>query len=140
MKFIVGFVAGLLLTLTPDLIKIYDDHVMDQYQNEGCKDLPDEKKCHFNHNKWYDRYVEENPTLNKFNSYIILGEGPLYWIVTGRCSNRIFHNPSASKDSGKITMRNYFFSRCSNYMKDISDLIFQDGDKEQPFDPDMGTF
>lgn len=134
-----GIVLGISLTITPDLISIYDNYISNAYKAVGCKGL-EPNQCFFNQNGWYDKYSTENPTLSKISKYFILGEGPLYYVLTGRCSNKIHYNPSATNGSGKMTRRNYFFSRCSRFMNDISDVIYQDADKEQDFDPNQGTF
>lgn len=139
LKYLSVFLLGVLITQTPDLVYIYGQSVESKYQKSECADKGIGKnECHFN--VYHDKFVQENPKLDRIKTYLILGQGPAYWVLTGRCSNKIFYNPSATKDSGKITMRNYFFSRCSRLMIMASDLIFQDADQKQPFKYGQGTF
>lgn len=126
---LLAFLLGLVVANLPDLIDVYSDFVISKYQKSECVDKgkgPDQ--CSFF--DYYDKYKVDHKTLEKITGYFQLGQGPAYWVLSGRCSNKIFHNPSAApKDSGKITMRQYFWSRCSDAMKDASDLIFRDADK-----------
>lgn len=121
----------MLVTQIPDFIGLYADHTMHRYVDKYCtKEQRNAEKCYFG--MYYDPYVREHKTLNKMSSYFLMGYGPLYWALSGRCSNQTFHNPSAApKSSGKITNRQYFFSHCSEATDALSDLIFKDGDKER---------
>lgn len=123
MKILVAFLLGLAVGLAPDLASIYVDHEIGTYRKSECWDKGVKRnECEFD--MYYDKFAAENPRLEKLSNYLILGEGPLYFVATGRCSNRIFYNPSATKESGKITNREYFWSRCSRLMNDASDLFF----------------
>jgi hypothetical protein len=119
------FLFGALFTQIPDLIGLYEDHVIHGYQDTYCakkKIGPD--KCQFY--MYFYPYVKDHPTLNKMHHYFQFSEGPLYFILSGRCSKETFHNPSAApKDTGKITNRDYFYSRCSDFNMNVSDLIFK---------------
>ena len=131
LKYLAAFLVGVLLTQIPDLISLYADHTIGKYQKMVCNDKgigPD--KCDFF--QYFPLYEAAHPTLNKIHGYLLMGEGPLYFVLSSRCSNGIFYNINASPNgSGKMTKRNYFFSRCSHLMNDISDIIFQDASKEQ---------
>jgi len=126
MKFITGFVLGALLVISPDLIMLYEERIIRLYSQKGCADLKDKTKCTWNRNNWYDKYKTDHILLNKIGNNIQLGEGPLYWILSKRCTNKIFYNISATKDSGKITNREYFSDRCSKLNIVISDFLFGD--------------
>jgi hypothetical protein len=127
---LVFILIGATATQIPDLVGLYDDHVTDTYQKKYCDDKkigPDQ--CSFD--LYFYPMQKERPKLVEFFEYFQLSEGPLYFILSGRCSNMIFHNPSAApKDTGKITNREYFFSRCSQFDQDVSDLIFGVGTKK----------
>lgn len=129
---ILFFILGLGVSQFPDLFMLYNDHVMYTYRDKTCDSKKDPESCDFF--KWYDSYVNENPTIEKIDSYFIMGEGHLYMALSGKCSNHIFHNKNASKDSGKITNRQYFFIKCSKFSIYLSDLIYRDSDKETYFD------
>ena len=125
MKYLIGFIVGVLFVISPDLASLYSDRVSYSYKKAGCEGLsPNE--CFFNKNNWYDNYTKDHPILTKIHYYFILGEGPIYWTLSGRCSKQIFYNPSATKDSGKITKREYFYDRSSKFMKEASNLIFNE--------------
>jgi hypothetical protein len=125
-KLLIGFLLGIAAAMTPDLIALYEDHIMSQYQVDGCKGV-DPNECHFNNNGWYDKFEKDHHTLSEVNSYFMLGQGPVYWVFSGRCSLKPFVNPSAVGDlSGKITNRSYFGTRCSRFMEDLSDIVFSE--------------
>lgn len=115
---------GMIFTQTPDLIGLYGDHLTHTYQKKYCFDKnvgPDE--CDFT--TYFNPYETDHPKLVKIENYFQLGQGPFYYILSRRCSNRIFHNPSAApNDTGKVTLREYFFEHCSQFDQDASDLIF----------------
>lgn len=119
-----GLFLGAILISTPDIVGLYSDHVISKYQKEFCKDKgigPDQ--CHFS--TYYDPYAKENPTLVSMDYYFQLGNGPLYYILSKRCTNRPMHNPSALGDkSGTITLREYFYTQCSKFNNDVSDLLW----------------
>src|SRR5574337_5720 len=103
--FLVAFIMGATLVQIPELFQLYDEHVLHTYQKKLC---PDRNTCHFG--TFYDPYVKDHPTLHEISDYFILGEGPLYWILSGRCSHKPFVNvDAAGKQSGKITNREYFW-------------------------------
>lgn len=124
MKYVLVFLFGFLLALTPDLIGILDDEISDGYQQIGCKGIhPD--KCEFDQNDWYQKYKNDYPNLVEASYYFQLGESGLYYALTGRCSLQTFHNPSADpKGTGKRTLRSYFGTRCSTFAIELSDLIY----------------
>jgi len=112
---ILGFLFGILVTQVPDAVGLYGDFVTNSIKPQ---------ECHFD--VFHNKFAAENPKLLKAIYYFQLGGGPLYWIGSGRCSNRTFYNPSATREfSGKITSRNYFYSQCSHFYNDVSDLFFK---------------
>lgn len=116
--------TGMLITQIPDLINLYADHVSHKYQDKYCKDKgigPDQ--CDFS--LYFYPYQKDHPKLVEMEEYFQMGNGPLYMILSGKCSTRMFHNPSAApKDTGKITLRDYFFNHCSKFDDDMDDLIY----------------
>lgn len=129
LKYALIMFCGILMAQIPDLADLYIERVEKKYVNAECSGH-DPKQCDFF--KWYPKFENDHPKLVRTLHYFQMGEGPLYWIVSGRCSNRIFNNSNASpKLAGHITNRNYFFNRCSHMMNDLSDLIFRDGDRVQ---------
>jgi hypothetical protein len=118
-----AFLSGILITQIPDLISIYADHTIGQYQKSECADKgKGPNDCYFD--DYFDKYQKENPFLDNLHSYFLLSEGTLYWVLTKRCTEDIFYNPSATKDSGKITNREYFETNCWTFRNDLSDLIW----------------
>lgn len=129
LKYLAVFLVGVLVTQIPDLICLYTDHVEDKYVRATCAGKSPEA-CDFF--EYFPKFEADHATLNKVRTYFLMGEGPVYFVLSGRCSNGLFHNSNAApKLSGKITLRNYFFSRCSHAMNAASDIIFRDADKEQ---------
>ena len=114
----------------PDLVGLYEDHVIHKYQKKLCTAKGKKpENCQFD--VYYDTYSKENPTLTKMGYYFQLGEGPLFYIVSGRCSHKIFNNVSAAgKESGKISQRQYFWTKCSQFDMDVSDFIFREKSTE----------
>jgi hypothetical protein len=120
---VIVFLLGLLVSQVPDLICIYHDHIIHKYQKSECYDKGlGPNQCHFG--MYFYKFREENPRLDSIGGYFLLGEGPLYFVLTRRCTEEIFYNPSATSSSGKITLREYFRSRCSSFMNQISDLLY----------------
>jgi hypothetical protein len=121
-KTLLILLVGMILTQIPDITGIYADWTIKKYQRQYCDDAkPNE--CDFF--KYFPPFEREHPTLRKIFDYFLLGEGSLYMIATKRCSNRIFYNANAAgKDSGKISMREYFRDKCSQFDLDASDLIW----------------
>jgi hypothetical protein len=134
LSYIIVFILGALTVQVPDLIMLYNDRVMSSYRDKTCDSKNNPESCDFF--AWYETYQNDHPKLSNLDSYFIMGEGPLYMGLSGKCSNHIFHNRNAApRDSGKITNRNYFFTHCSHLAIAISDLVYRDGDKEQDFEP-----
>lgn len=124
MKLLLGILLGIFIANIPDLTALYIDHTINGYHERICKAKGLKgQDCKFD--MYYDKFTEEHPDMAKIGYYFQLGEGPAYWVLSGRCSNQISYTPSA----GKIVAREYFWSRCSTFMKDASDLIYRDGDK-----------
>lgn len=123
-KFLIGFLLGIGLLESPDLLRIYADYEIGTYQRSECYAKgfkPND--CYFN--MYFYKYQKEHPMLDAAQSWLLFGEGQLYFITTRRCSNDVFYNPSATKrDSGKITNRDYFYGKCSRYALKISDVLF----------------
>lgn len=130
MKYLFVLLAGVILALSivefPTIISLAVDHQMAKSQKKNCHNKGiDRKDCHFN--LYFDDYKENNQILNKIDSYFLPNQDTLYFVLSGRCTNQIFYNPSASKDSGKITRREYFGVSCmSRFAQTFSDLIYGD--------------
>lgn len=127
---LVGIIIGALLFATPDIVSLTEDYIIHKYSKSECMDKGiDRDRCEFN--MYFPFYEKDHPILSKVGSYFIMDEGFIYYVISGRCSNKPMHNVSALGDeTGKISMRDYFRNRCGQFAEDLSDLIFGDGDKE----------
>lgn len=119
---VISFLIGMTFTQVPDFIHLYSDHVIHVYQKRECAALSKSKNnCYFE--DFFPIYKKENSTLEELTSYFQGNEGILYYVASGKCTNSVFYNPSASKDSGKITAREYFWFHCTGITGDLSDLV-----------------
>jgi hypothetical protein len=118
------FLSGVLFTQIPDLISLYQDHVISTYREKDCHSKGiDDDKCKFD--MFFYDYKSHHEGLNRVSNYFQLSEGTLYYVLSGRCSNRLAHGPSAlGNESGKITMREYFNTQCGYFRNDLSNLIY----------------
>lgn len=123
---ILSFTLGIATSGFPTIVGLYVDHQVRKYQKKNCTDKNIQKnQCYFN--MYYDEYALENPKLVALDHYFIPNQDMLYFVLSGRCTNQIFYNPSASKSSGKISKREYFGTSCmSEFAVKLSDLIYGD--------------
>lgn len=117
---------GVIIAEFPTVVSLYVDYQVGKYQKKNCTDKNIKKnECYFN--MYYDQYSDENPRLVALDHYFIPNQDMLYFVLSGRCTNKTFYNPSASKSSGKITRREYFGTSCmSEFSINLSDLIYGD--------------
>lgn len=127
LKYLAVFLLGTLVAFIPDAVLLYGDSVTHTYQDRYCTEKGIAKdECDFS--TYFDPFKKENPKLLKAIYYFQMGESDIYYALSGKCSNKLFHNVSAVGDkSGKITLREYFVDRCSNFSIDVSDLIYGAG-------------
>lgn len=121
---LLGFLMGAITILTPDLVHLYAENVMRSYVKKYCHDKGLYRNdCYFS--TFYDPYEKENPKLVEWDYYFEHTPSIFYMVITKRCTNEIFYNPSATEKSGKITKREYFKSQClGEFTLQFSDFLW----------------
>ena len=126
LKYLTVFILGFLVANVPDFVGLHEDYMYRKYVKRECIDKGvNVDKCDFY--TAFEPLEKEHPTLHKIYDYFLGGQGTLFYVLSGRCSHKPFHNASAAgEQSGKIESREYFLTQCYGMRENLSDFIFRE--------------